>query len=456
MLNYGIQGVRMKMMNLRMTFILTFWYICLTSVTMAQDNGQMPVRLSLKDALQSVDTINFQVMMANARVEQAIARISEAQSDLLPHIEGTVNGGRQTSDLRAEGLQIPIPGFSSHQGPYNTFDARARVTIALFDPSAFERFQAAKKGKDLSQAELEKTREDVLALVADLFVDAERKQQTVGLLQTFLDRDRMSYDLSQEDFTQGTGTLLDSNKFKSDFDQTTYLFAQAKQQAEDACLDLESALQLPLDVPLVFVDDKDFLKTLENNASVNFNTVANADTALASAQLESNKADQKTAYADFLPKISGSADYGRSGESPSNGSNTYSVGVAVSVPIWEGGSQQANLKEAKEKITESQENLLDATQQAQVNIAKARVAIEEADDLRRAKVQEKLTARRAMRIAFHAQEIGTDTVLQVMQAKADLALAEDDYNEAQAAWVMAHIDLLHAQGRLRQLVKQGE
>ena len=50
---------------------------------------------------------------------------------------------------------------------------------------------------------------------------------------------------------------------------------------------------------------------------------------LAASQLEARKADQKTAYADFLPKVSGSADYGRSGESPSNGSNTYSVGVQV-------------------------------------------------------------------------------------------------------------------------------
>ena len=48
--------------------------------------------LTLKDALQSVDTINFQVMMANARLEQAIARISQAQSDLLPHVDGVVSG----------------------------------------------------------------------------------------------------------------------------------------------------------------------------------------------------------------------------------------------------------------------------------------------------------------------------------------------------------------------------
>ena len=176
-------------------------------------------------------------------------------------------------------------------------------------------------------------------------------------------------------------------------------------------------MQLPLDRPLVFLDDKDFLKTLENNAAINFNNATNADMALASSQLEASKADQKTAYADFLPKVSGSADYGRSGESPGNGSNTYFVGLQASVPIWEGGSQQAKLKEVKGEIKEAQENLLDASQQEQVNIAKARAAIAEADDLRQAKAQKRQTAQRALRIAFHAQEIGSGTVLEVMQAK---------------------------------------
>jgi len=415
---------------------------------------QAPFRLTLEDTLQKAAAMNLQVMMANARLAQAIARISQAQSDLLPHVEGVVSGGRQTTDLRSGGTQFP--GIGPHVGPYSNFNARGRVTVALFDPSAFERFQAAKKGENFSRAELEKIREDILGLVAALFVDVQRKQQTVGLLKTLLDKDQMAYDLSEDNVTQGTGTLLDSNKFKSDLDQTKYLFAQAKLQAQDASLDLAAALQLPLDGPLVFLDDKNFLDLLEKKSAINFNNATNADMALASSQLEARKADQKTANADFLPKVSGSAEYGRAGASPDRGSNTYAVGVAVSVPLWEGGSQQAKLKEVKEEIKEAQENLLDASQQEQVDIAKARVAIVEADDLRQAKSQKRQTAQRALRIALHAQETGSGTVLEVMQAKADLAAAEDEYNEAQATWVMAHIDLLHAEGRLRELVKKGE
>ncbi len=451
-MNYGFQGVRIKVMNLRRIYILIGLCGCFACGTMAQDSSQVSVRLTLKDALQKADAINLQVMMANARLSQAIARISQAQSDLLPHVEGVAGGGRQTADLRSGGIQFP--GIGTHIGPYNNFDARARVTIALFDPSAFERFQAAKKGENLSKAELEKTREDILGLVATLFVDAQRKQQTVGFLKTLLDKDQMAYDLSEDNVTQGTGTLLDSNKFKSDLDQTKYLFQQAKRKAQDTCLDLEAALQLPLDELLSFIDDKNFLSILGKRSVINFNNATNADIALASSRLEGAQADQKTAYANFLPKVSGSAEYGRAGASPDRGSNTYAVGLAISVPIWEGGAQQAKLRQVKGEIKEAQVNLLDASQQSQVKQAHARAAIAEADDLRQAKIQKRQTVQRALRIAFQAQETGSGTVLEVMQAKADLAIAEDEYNDAQAAWVMAHIDLLHAQGRLRDLVKK--
>lgn len=285
-------------------FILIGICIGLAGTSMAQESKE-PLRLTLKDALQKADAVNLQVMMANARLEQAIARLSQAQSDLLPHVDGELSGGRQTSDLRAEGLKIPIPGFSTHVGPYNNFDARPRLTVALFDASAFERFRAAKKGENFSRAQMAKVREDVLALVAGLFVDAQRKEQSVKLLHTLLEKDQMAYELGETSLAQGTGTVLDKNRLKSNLDQTRYLYQQAEVQAKDACLDLAAALQVPLDEPLVFIEDKDFLETLKKNAGANPGQDNNADVAVASSGLELSLADQKTAWADFLPKIWG-------------------------------------------------------------------------------------------------------------------------------------------------------
>ena len=82
-------------MDLMRIFILTVFFIGL-AVMAWHRRVQDSFHLTLKDALQKADTVNLQVMMANARIQQAIARISQAQSDLLPHVDGVVSGGRQT------------------------------------------------------------------------------------------------------------------------------------------------------------------------------------------------------------------------------------------------------------------------------------------------------------------------------------------------------------------------
>jgi len=438
----------------KITPLTANFFIIVLILVQGSSSSPASVCMTLGDALQKAQTVDLQVVMADARLEQAIARIAEARSDLLPHLDGSVDGGRQTVDLRSEGIILPIPGLSTRVGPFNSFDARARLTMSLFDPSAFERFNAAKKGEDLSEAQLEKTKEDELALVADLFIDAQREEQTVKLIKTVLDRDQMTYQLSQDNLDQGTGTEIDLNKLKSNLDQTKYLYHQARFEAKEALLDLEAALQMPLGEPIIFLDDKDLMKIMEKNTDPNFDHATNADMVVATSQLESNKANEKAAYADLLPKITGNANYGRSGESPSNGSNVYDVGVAVSVPIWEGGQQEAKIRQEKGAVKESQANLKDTVEQEQVNIAKARAAIVEAEYLKESKAQERATAQKSLILAFHAQQIGTGSVLELMQAKADLAQAEDEYNEAQATWVMAHVDLYHAQGRLRKLIDE--
>ena len=438
-------------MNILRKLVLLGGYGGLFFISQAQAD-QVSLSLTLKEALQKANSLNLQVMMANARLEQAIARISQSQSELLPHFEGTMSGARQSSDLRAEGLKIPIPGFASHISPYNNFDARLRVSIALFDPSSFERFQAAKKGENLSEAQMQKTREDVLALVANLYIDAKRRSETLEHIKFLLDRDQMGYSLTKANLSQGLATELDLNQSKTGLDQTKYEYAQAQIQAMDARMDLESALQIPLDQALIFVDDRNFINTLKKNAIIFLKDQANADMALAVSQIVARKADEKAALADFLPKISGNADYGRMGESPSHGSNTYFVGLQASLPIWEGGAQQAQLKEVKGQIKEAQENLTDAKQQEELNMAKAEASIEETKDLLTVKLQGKLTAQRSLGVALHANDIGSGNVFQVRQSRADLAMAQDDYSEAEATSLLAYVDLLHAEGHLRDLM----
>jgi len=103
------------------------------------------VHLTLPEALKIASQKHVAVLLAGQDVEQALARISQSRSYLLPDISATASQTRRTEDFRSTG--IPIPG-DPHIGPFNSFDARLRITQSIFDPQAIARLNAARQGKN--------------------------------------------------------------------------------------------------------------------------------------------------------------------------------------------------------------------------------------------------------------------------------------------------------------------
>src|SRR5262249_47208995 len=102
-------------------------------------HAQQPLQLSLKQAVDAAlePGGNVQVQLAREAVRQAEAHAEQVRADLLPDISASVGQQSQTVSLTAYGLQsanladgIRLPEVV---GPFNTFDARGKVTQKLFD-----------------------------------------------------------------------------------------------------------------------------------------------------------------------------------------------------------------------------------------------------------------------------------------------------------------------------------
>ena len=101
--------------------------------------------LSLKRAVEIAlaPEGNARVQIADEFIHQAKARAAEARSALLPNFDASVSEQNQVRNLRALGIDfpIPIPGFNfpSVVGPFNVFDVRVsgsaeRVRLQLDSP----------------------------------------------------------------------------------------------------------------------------------------------------------------------------------------------------------------------------------------------------------------------------------------------------------------------------------
>jgi len=148
------------------------------------------------------------------------------------------------------------------------------------------------------------------------------------------------------------------------------------------------------------------------------------------------------------------ADYGRSGSAPDDGSNTYMIGVQATIPIWEGGFNQSKLKEAKAQVKEAQANLDDILVQDQAKLMIARQALQEAFDMVKAKQAQTSVIEASLQITQARLDSGTGSSLDLIQAQAAQALAQDEANEAQAYVITAQVNVAHALGKLQDIVKE--
>ncbi len=433
----------------RHLFLIVISFYCVGVAAAQGDSAPLP--LTLREALKKAYEVNPQVIMADARVEQALARIGQARAALLPNIDGVVSGSRQTRDLRGSGFDFP--GLDPHVGPFNSFDARPRLTVSLFDPAALQRLHAAQKGQQLSYAQNRKVRDDVLALVASLYVQAKRSAQTYDAAALVLKRDSQALQVMQTRQAQGSGSSLDLKKAESDVAQSSFLFQRAQTQMLEDRVNLAAALKLPIDVPITFTDDKNDEELLNKITALPADE-KNPDVKLAMAQIESQKAEQAAASAAFWPRITGMADYGRSGSAPDDGSNTYMIGVQATIPIWEGGFNQSKLKEAKAQVKEAQANLDDILVQDQAKLMIARQALQEAFDMVKAKQAQTSVIEASLQITQARLDSGTGSSLDLIQAQAAQALAQDEANEAQAYVITAQVNVAHALGKLQDIVKE--
>lgn len=394
-------------------------------------------RLTLRDALELTARRHVDVIVANERVQQAIARLQQAGSVLLPHVSASASESRQTKNLAALGI-APSTG-NRLVGPFNTFDARVKLTQTVLDASALERLRAARFSRQLSAAQQRKAKQDTLALVASMYLDARRAAERIETAHAAYERQRAAWAVARARAEMGTGSSTELAQAEGDVAQARVRWLDASTQATERRLDLAAALGLTRTQRLVFDDEP--LATIAARPSG-----VHPDIEAAQWLVKERRAERAAELAGFLPTVSLSADYGLSGNKPSDSEDTYDFGAQVSVPLFEGGLHTAKYREASSRVRESQAQLDDAQQHLDARLAGAREVVEQARASIDAATTELDARVRQWRLARERATIGTGSELDVADALAQATQARDDQLEAEATYELAQVRLAQAVG----------
>src|SRR3989338_94026 len=243
--------------NKTIYFILIFALMLWAPLVLSADEKKDALTLSLPQALEMARQRHMDIIVANERVNQAIARIGENRSALLPQLNGQVFQQRQTRNLQTLGISASDPLV----GPFNSFDARLQLTQTIFDLAAVKRLSAAQDARELSLAEFRKTEQDVLALVATFFLEAKRAYENTQAAESVFNYAKEKFKVVYRKLKNGTGSLQEVRQAAASREKSFHDWQAAVAQSIDRRLDLAAALGISYHQPIQFQEEKN----LENS-----------------------------------------------------------------------------------------------------------------------------------------------------------------------------------------------
>lgn len=409
-------------------------------LTGAQDIRELTLAGALRLALEQGPASRA----ADEAVARALARLEPARGALGPQASVGASATRQTRNLESMGIPLS-PTADPVVGPFNTYDARLKVTQTLFDPAAVRRLRAAREGRALAEADRSRARQDLLALAARSFVEARRADGAARLAEKAEALARRQAAVARERSLAGTATRLEADRADQAVVEAEAVRVNADLNRAQARRDLMALLALPDTVDVRFAQEPPPAQTA--------GPAEDWDVRAARARVEAAHADVSAARGDDAPKASASADYGYNGKDLSDMKDTYTLGAQASWTFYDGRQRRGRKDELESRLRESQDQAADVERRSALTLAQAEESARAARDLAAARASDEALAARQAALARDRSEAGAGTALASREAEFALARAADAREEAEALLWTAEIARRRALGRMEDFLK---
>ncbi len=411
-----------------------------------------PATLSYEQAVRLAIDNNLATLRAHERRNEARGQQEQARAPLLPNVSGVAYQANLTMNLVALGFQPgTFPGISkTFLGPFKNFDARLFLRQSVFDLSAIRNYQAGKAGVRVAELNESLAREEVASRTGLSYLEALRADRAVVAAQANVELAQALLKLAQDQRNAGVATGVDVIRAQTRLAEQQVGLAQAQTDSEQARLNLQRLIGLPLGGPLTLTDQLRFVD----------DPLPSVDTAVAQAAQdrreiqvaeEENRVSQlevQSARAEHLPSLEVLGDYGPSGITPGSFDlPTRRVAVQLNVPIFNGGLTQGRVTAAASRQRQTELSLANIRGQVEEDVRLAVTTLRTAAVQVRAADESVTLAQRELEMARDRFRAGVADNLEVITAQTSLANARVSQVTALAQHNAARLNLAAALGR---------
>jgi outer membrane protein TolC len=297
--------------------------------------------LSWQDCIREAAKNHPDLIAAQESVKQSQAQKKITASALFPQVNSslsaaTVKTGGKTTDTYAYGVT----------GSQLIFDGIKTINNVN---AASENIQAAKQSFKFTST-------TVRFRLRSAFINLLKAQELLNITQEIYNIRRSNLELITLRYESGLehkGALMTA---EAEAAQAKYEISQAQRNVEAVQRALVKEMGRSQLTPMLVKGDFTVIDSAKEKPD--FLMLAKNNPSLQQLIAQKNAADfsLRSAYANFSPALSGSAGANKTGAHWAPDGNQWNLGLALSMPIFEGGLRTAQVSQAKALLNQLQEN----------------------------------------------------------------------------------------------------
>ena len=396
--------------------------------------------LDASDCVRLALDRNPSVLNARENIRESSGQALTAWSSFVPNISSRANYSRRIQGpqeyyIPSFDLTLLTTSVSSEDWSYNVSASQSLVNL-----SQIGQVLGARASVRATRHSFEATRQAVAY---------EVRLQFYGLLKAvkLAEVSKGAQELSQDELNRAkalfeVGSVAKGDVLKAEvrLSQSTLVFISVENKVKLERSRLAKLMGMPVDADIEIDEDLGEESPRVNpDGAIGLASSRRPDLLAAKENLKAAEKSALASKASRLPSLSGSVSYGWSDNSfPETGDDhrrnyAWDIGVGLHLPIFDGFMTIANIRQAKARAAIADNQLRDTELQVALEVKEAVLTIAEATERIKVSKDGLTSAEEDYRLSREKYDLGSGTMLELLDAQVNLSRARSAYVDAMAS-----------------------
>jgi len=417
--------------------------------------------LDLKTAQWIALAENADFAASTARIGQAIALKEQTGAAYWPKINFSMAATRNDMSDSLYDQQLLsarlINPLAEIEDPVENYAFRFSVSYVLFDGFLSKhQYLAAKLGHEISKVQHQNTKRRLLQQVANLFFRTQLARENVAIAQANIDfyQEKLREAKARQDI--GSGSLSDALNFQVQLNSAKTTLIQASETYQIALLDMADALGIPnfsktIKLAKLDTEQSEEMTSPDVQNYIDKSFANRPDIVLYEKMVQQAKEQEKASTAYNYPFIQINAVY--QGDRTQNYrwqgddfGNTITANLTY--PIFSGGYYQAQMKQARYRIKETESSWQYIAQKIDIQVRQAVTSVKAAQSQVTLQQDNADLVKRNRDLVEKEYAAGQNSLVRLNEAQRDLITAKSRLAAALVSLHQAWQNLMAVTGEI--------